>query len=321
MEDAVRLKITRGFDITTIENPSNGFSAYAGAGGTIEQRQKGFFVLRLKIPFGQVNSDQLPQLAEIAERYGRGELHLTTRQSVEIPWIESANVEAAKKAIADIGMAFGASGPRLRVVTACPGSRVCKHGQKDSQGFAKEIDEKFFGTELPHKFKIAVSGCPNSCTKPRENDIGFCGMAEPEISPEECIGCGKCQKLCKEKAITMKGELPSIDTAKCVFCGDCIRGCPVSSLKAKRKGYAVYAGGKMGRHPRLGQLVAEFVSEEEGLSILEQSLELYRLRGAPKERFGDTIQRIGFDTYVSEVINSGHNLWNKCDDKPSLKSK
>lgn len=207
-------------------------------------------------------------------------------------------------------MTFGASGPRLRVVTACPGNRVCKHGQKDSQGFAKEIDEKFFGAELPHKFKIAVSGCPNSCTKPRENDIGFCGMAEPEISPEGCIGCGKCQKLCKEKAITMEGELPSIDTAKCVFCGDCIRGCPAGSLKTKRKGYAVYAGGKMGRHPRLGQLIADFVSEEEGLSILERSLDIYRLHGAPKERFGDTIQRIGFDTYVSELMNPKRDLWN-----------
>ena len=61
------------------------------------------------------------------------------------------------------------------MITACPGNRVCKHGQKDSQDFAKEIDEKFFGTELPHKFKVAVSGCPNACTKPRENDIGFSG--------------------------------------------------------------------------------------------------------------------------------------------------
>lgn len=273
-------------------------------GGILEQRQKGFFVLRLKIPFGQVHSDQLPQIAKIAEKYGRGELHLTTRQTVEIPWIESANVEEAKKGIASIGLTLGASGPRLRVITACPGNRVCKHGQKDSQDFAKEIDEKFFGTELPYKFKVAVSGCPNACTKPRENDIGFSGMAEPEIFLEECIGCGKCQKLCKEKAITIESDLPSIDLKKCISCGDCINGCPTGSLKAKRTGYTVYAGGKMGRHPRLGQPVASFVSEEEGLSIVERSLDLYRLYGAPKERFGDTIQRIGFDAYVREILGS-----------------
>jgi dissimilatory sulfite reductase (desulfoviridin) alpha/beta subunit len=190
------------------------------------------------------------------------------------------------------------------VITACPGNRVCKRGQKDTQRFAKKIDNKFFGIELPHKFKITVSGCPNACTKPRENDIGFNGMVEPEIFSEDCIECGKCQKLRKEKAIIIKGGLPSIDPEKCVFCGDCILGCPTGSLKAKRTGYAVYAGGKMGRHPLLGQLIADFVSEKEGLSIVKRLLDLYQLYGAPKERFGDTIQRIDFDQYVCELFHN-----------------
>ena len=55
---------------------------------------------------------------------------------------------------------------------------------------------------------------------------------------------------------------------------------------------------------RLGQLIASFVSEDEGLFIVERSLDLYRLYGAPKERFGDTIQRIGFDAYVREILGS-----------------
>ena len=251
-----------------------------------------------------MSSDQLPKLAEIAEKYGRGELHLTTRQTVEIPWIKSAEIEKARKAVNAAGMTLGASGPRFRVVTACPGNRVCKHGQKDSQEFAEEIDRRFFGTGLPHKFKVAVSGCPNACTKPRENDIGFAGMAEPEVIPQNCTGCRKCQNICKEKAITVESNLPSIDPEKCAFCGDCIRACPAGSLKAKRTGYAVYAGGKMGRRPKLGKLVASFVSEEEGLDIIEKSLDLYRLHGVPKERFGDTIQRIGFDEYLTEVLKS-----------------
>lgn len=283
---------------------SRDISAQPNVGGIIEQSQKGFSVIRLKIPFGQVSSDKLPQIAKIAEKYGRGELHLTTRQTVEIPWIKSADIEEAKKEIASIGLSLGASGPRFRVVTACPGDRVCKHGQKDSQEFAKEIDRRFFGTGLPHKFKIAVSGCPNACTKPRENDIGFSGMVEPEIVPQNCIGCRKCQNICKEKAIMVEGNVTSINQEKCALCGDCIRACPADSIKAKRTGYAVYAGGKMGRHPKLGKLVASFVSEEEGLDIIEKSLDLYRLHGVPKERFGDMVQCIGFDTYLTKVLKS-----------------
>lgn len=125
---------------------SKSLSVHPDVGGVLEQKQKGFFVIRLKIPFGQVNSDQLPRIARISKKYGRGELYFTTRQGVEIPWVESANLEKAKEAITAIGLTLGASSPRLRVVTACPGNSVCKHGQKNSQGFAKDIDDRFFGT-------------------------------------------------------------------------------------------------------------------------------------------------------------------------------
>lgn len=72
---------------------------------------------------------------------------------------------------------------------------------------------------------------------------------------------------------------------------------------------------KWGGIPRIGQLIARCVSEEEGLSTIERSLDLYRLHGTPKERFGDTIQRIGFDVYFRRYWDLNSDFLKICDKK------
>lgn len=270
-------------------------------GGTIQQRQKGFSILRMKIPVGHITSEKLPALAKIAKKYGRGEFHLTTRQGLEISWISTGNIPAVKEEIAKLGFNLGASGPRVRVITACPGNLVCKHGIINAQQFGRDLDAKYFGADTPHKFKIAVAGCPNSCTKPRENDVGFAGIAQPGFSLENCIGCKKCLKTCKEGAITFPDDKISLDLRKCIGCGDCITGCPNQAMTLKRSGFTVYAGGKMGRHPVLGHKIAEFIDEETALAILDRCLAFYRREGKPKERFGETIQRVGLKNFRQEI--------------------
>ncbi|MEN6442213.1 MAG: 4Fe-4S dicluster domain-containing protein [Methanoregula sp.] len=270
-------------------------------GGSIRQRQDDYSILRIRIPCGHVTAEQLPLLAKIAKKYGHGELHLTTRQGVEIPWVLSKNIPRAKKDLTSHGFTFGASGPRVRVITACPGNLVCRHGIIDAQEFGRELDSRYFGGEAPHKFKIAVSGCPNSCTKPRENDVGFAGMAEPGWNAPDCISCKKCLKICKERAITFVANKIKIDKRSCIQCGDCITVCPTKALVLKRSGLAVYAGGKMGRHPVLGHKIAEFVDTKTAFTLLDCCLEFYRREGKPRERLGETIQRVGLCTFKEEI--------------------
>jgi anaerobic sulfite reductase subunit C len=90
----------------------------------LSRDKRDFFVLRLKIPYGQVNSDQLPKIARIAKKNTAGKLHFTTRQGVKSPWIESTNIEEAKKATAAIGLTIGVSSPRPRVITARMGNSL-----------------------------------------------------------------------------------------------------------------------------------------------------------------------------------------------------
>lgn len=272
------------------------------SGGIIMQKDDDFYAIRLRLPGGCIPADQLPKIAEVARKYGRGTVRLTARQGIEIPWIKFKEIEAARSELAEAGLALGPCGPRFRTVTACPGLPVCRLALADSQTFALQIDRKFCGLQLPHKFKATVSACPNGCSKPLENELGFCAIVEPRLDREACNGCCLCVDICKEKALDMQDEKPVIDPGRCILCGDCLHCCPTDAWKAERTGYSVFAGGMNGRHPQLGEKIAEFVDEEQGMRIVQRCVDFYRQRGNRRERFGDLIRRVGMDEFRAAVL-------------------
>jgi dissimilatory sulfite reductase (desulfoviridin) alpha/beta subunit len=147
--------------MTAPDPPKNIDYAALKSGGIIMQKDDDFFAVRLRLPGGCISSDQLPRVAAVAEKYGRGLVRLTVRQGLEIPWIEFKKIEEARRDLEEADLTLGACGPRFRAVTACPGSSICRQGIVDSQNIAVQIDQKFGGKLLPHKFKASVSGCPN----------------------------------------------------------------------------------------------------------------------------------------------------------------
>jgi len=287
----------------TTPDPANHIDyAALKSGGIIMQKDDDFFAIRLRLPGGYIASDLLPKIAQVARKYGRGEVRLTARQGIEIPWIKFAEIEAARKELADVGLALGPCGPRFRTVTACPGLPVCRRALADSQSFARQIDRKFGGLLLPHKFKATVSACPNACSRPLENEIGFCGSAEPELQKDACMGCGLCVDICREKALVLQNGKPLLDKSLCVHCADCMQSCPTDAWKMERMGYAVYVGGKNGRHPTQGEKIAYFVDEEQGMMIIERCLDFYLQHGNKRERLGDLIRRVGMDEFKAAVL-------------------
>ncbi len=273
------------------------------SGGIIMQKDDDFFTIRLNFPGGKVPADKLSRIQEVANEYGRGEIRLTARQGIEIPWIEFRKIEAARRELSEADLSLGACGPRFRAVAACPGSQVCKLGLVDSQGFSARIDKEFKGHLLPHKFKVSVSGCPNSCSNPLRNELGFWGIVEPELDSPACNGCSLCADICKESALSMQDGKPRRSSEMCLLCGSCIQSCPTGAWKAKRTGYAVFAGGRMGRHPVLGERIADFVDEDRGIKIIDLCLDLYNREGRRRERFSDLIHRIGLEKVKAEVLS------------------
>ena len=274
-------------------------------GGFIKQRQQDFFSVRLRAPAGFVTTEQLARVQDAADRYGRGYVHLTARQGIEIPWVRLEAFEALKSALGEAGVIPAGCGPRVRNVMACPGSATCSRGVVDCQALATELDAGFFGRELPiKKFKIAISGCANSCTTPQVNDVGLVGVSEPELDASLCSGCELCVDACREGALTMVDGLPERDVAKCLDCGDCISVCPLDAWQAARTGYDLFVGGKVGRHPQLGARIGQFLTPEASLLAVQGIVTFIEERCNAKERFGALLNRIGV-TVLSEYLNVG----------------
>ena len=149
--------------------------------GFLNNKGTDSFSARMITGNGRVTSDTLRALADAAERYGEGHAVFTTRLTVEIPGIPYEKIELFTAAMKEHGLEPGGTGPRVRPVVCCKGS-TCQYGLIDTYDIAERIHERFYkgyhSVILPHKFKIAVGGCPNNCVKPTLNDFGIMGWKD-----------------------------------------------------------------------------------------------------------------------------------------------
>ena len=90
-------------------------------GGFMRQKQKNNFSLRLAVVGGNLTAENLQIIAKVAEKYGDGHVHLTSRQSVEIPFVKLDQIEEVKATLVEGDVEPGVCGPRVRTITACQG--------------------------------------------------------------------------------------------------------------------------------------------------------------------------------------------------------
>ena len=273
------------------------------SGGFIKQTQENLFTVRLRCPAGKLTSKQLRKAAELAEKYGQGEVHTSVRQSIEIPYVHHQYFDVIAAELKEVNWSVASCGPRIRVPTACAGCTYNPNGLMDSQAMCLEVDKRYFGTATGHhKFKITFAGCPIDCARARNADLGFQGMIESKLVEELCNGDGLCVSSCEEKALTLVNDLPVRDMSKCIYCGDCMKVCPFDAMVEARKGWLVRVGGKHGKHPLLSYEVAQFTSDEGCFSLIEKTMEWYQANGEGRERIGATIGRLGLSRYLDEVV-------------------
>src|SRR5262245_32314941 len=133
--------------------------------GTYGQRQPdGIQMLRVKIPQGVINAEQLETLAQVAERFSRGFGHITTRQNIQFHFVALHDAETAQRMLADSGITTReACGNSVRNITACQFAGVAVDEVFDVTPYAEATTRYFLrhrlSSSLPRKFKIAFEGC------------------------------------------------------------------------------------------------------------------------------------------------------------------
>ena len=275
-----------------------------GLGFLQDKRYPDVFNARVITRNGRITTDEHRAIAEAADRFGSGQVAMTTRLTMEIQGVRYENIQPLMDFLSAYGLTTGGTGALVRPVVSCKGT-TCQYGLIDTYALSEKIHERFYvgyhNMPLPHKFKIAVGGCPNNCVKPDLNDLGVVGQRVPVPDTEKCRGCKKCQieKNCPIHAAKLEDGKISIDPDACNHCGRCKGKCPFGAVEEYREGYKILIGGRWGKKTACGRpLPRLFTTEEEVMTVIDRAILLFREEGIAGERFADTVTRLGFD-YVS----------------------
>ena len=145
----------------------------------IPQKQKGFVAIGIKVLLGDFYTDKARLLADLVETYAAGEIRLTLRQNIVIPFVKEDIVPFFYTELDKLG--FVEPGYNKAVdITACPGTDTCNLGIASSTGIAAEL-ERVIAAEYPQYLEnsdlvIKISGCMNACGQHNMANIGFQGM-------------------------------------------------------------------------------------------------------------------------------------------------
>jgi len=269
--------------------------------GFLQNRGTDCFSGRVVTVGGQLTCEMLQALAECAERYGNGKVIFTSRLSAEIVGIPFEKIPEAEAFMESRGMSFGGTGAKIRPITACKGT-TCVFGNLDTHAMAELLHERFYvgmrEVKLPHKFKIGVGGCPNSCMKPSLNDVGVEGCRGFTFDADACRGCKRCavSEGCPSGAVTVKDGKAFIDPAKCRNCGVCVGKCPFGAVPKEAVALCrIYVGGTWGKTQRMGTPLRGLYPTEEVPALIEKVMLWYKENGFVKERLGAAIDRLGTD--------------------------
>jgi len=158
------------------------YSQGDGAGVTGGKNGEGnavpFFMLRVRIPNGQLRGDQVRAIANLAEKHARGVADITVRQNIQFHWITIESLPEVLDQLWSVGLSTtGACGDVARNITGCPVAGLDAEEIIDASPLAREIDRQLGGNSefynLPRKFKLSITGCRDWCTYPEINDVGL----------------------------------------------------------------------------------------------------------------------------------------------------
>lgn len=166
----------------------DGAGAIGGIGG--EGKPVPYFMVRIRIPNGLLQSHQARTIADVTERYARGVADITVRQNIQLHWVRIEDLPQLLEQLWRAGLTtMGACGDDTRNITGCPVAGVDADELFDASPLALELNRFFVGNSdfynLPRKFKISLTGCSSWCSYPEINDVGLTGVIRTRHGVQE----------------------------------------------------------------------------------------------------------------------------------------
>lgn len=277
-------------------------------------KERGLTATRVRVPGGHLEVRYLGRIQQMAEIYGNGTVHITSRQGFEIPGIPFERVPEVNAALQEIieGLEIDQSAPGAgypaagtRNISARIGNRVCPYACYDTTAFAQRIEKAVYPNDL--HFKVALTGCPNDCANARMHDFGVIGMTLPQFEPDRRVSCGACVKACARKSVSALERVnfrPRRDARRSIGCGECALNCPDAAwTRSREKYYLLTIFGRTGKkNPRMGQDFIKWADEDGIVRIILNTYDYVRHYIDPtapggKEHIGYIVDRTGFEAY------------------------
>jgi sulfite reductase (ferredoxin) len=165
-----------------------------GAGVTGGKNGEGnavpFFMVRIRIPNGLLTSTQARTIADLSDQYGNGVADITVRQNIQLHWVAIENLPEVLDRLRSAGLTTtGSCGDVTRNITGCPLAGIHEHELANVAPLVLALDKELAGNpefyNLPRKYKITVTGCPDWCSYPEINDIGLTATRRTRHGGEE----------------------------------------------------------------------------------------------------------------------------------------
>ena len=192
--DEIRQFARDGFDsippewLGTYFRPWGIYTQGDGAGVTGGKNGEGksvpFFMVRIRIPNGLLTSAQARTIADLSEKFGNAVADITVRQNIQLHWVAVENLPELLERLWSVGLrTTGACGDVTRNITGCPLAGIHAHEIANVSELALALDKELGGNpdfyNLPRKFKITITACPDWCSYPEINDISFTAVRRP----------------------------------------------------------------------------------------------------------------------------------------------
>ena len=168
-------------------NGSNGQNSGSGTPfemwkrtNVVKQRQEGFTATVLRLPTGDITTEQMLVVADLAEKYSNGNIRTTIGQNLIVRWISEGQLETFYQELEAHGLGQPGAN-KTEDIVACPGTDTCGLGITSSKGMARALADVFPPGKVPEDMKgttIHISGCHNSCAQHHTATIGLHGVGK-----------------------------------------------------------------------------------------------------------------------------------------------